>query len=410
MGKCEEGECIEQRKLQARMQEAEEYSHLMRQIAMDNQSRWRLEADAARTAAESRVEGLEAMVQWERADKFAIQAIVQDAREEHFIALKSLHRKIRDREDDLALAQERFEATASESKAQSDVIELLQERVEATASELKAQSDVIELLEAERKATVQEAEEAERMQKAEEVLQRLGRLEAMVQLRRSESRVEGLEAIIQHAREENFIALESLHRKISDRDDELAFALERLKDTESDLKQERERLDLLQERFEATDAELKAQNDVTELLEAERKATVQNTRDLLEGAYKARVQSEESLREEILDREDAYVLLHERKEVLASEVNAQRGALELLEEERISRDGVCCICQASPATCVMVPCGHWCICDTCGKRAHQGFREERTCPLCRKQVDQVVQIFRSASSSAKGSCAVPDGD
>ena len=343
VGKCEEGECIEQRKLQARMQEAEEYSQLMRQIAMDNQSRWRLEADAARTAAESRVEGLEAMVQWERAEKLAIQSRLSS----------ELNERMEKAEEDACALQVAIHMTKRAIERLND------ERLRSTAAE---------------------------------------------------SRVEGLEAIVQHAREENFIALESLHRKISDRDDELAFALERLEATESDLKQERDRLDLLQERFEATDAELKAQSDVTELLEAERKATVQNTRDLLEGAYKARVQSEESLREEILDREDAYVLLHERKEVLASEVNAQRDALELLEEERISRDGECCICQARPATHVMVPCGHWCICDTCGERAHAGFREERTCPLCRKQVDQVVQLFRSASSSAKGSCAVPDGD
>ena len=107
---------------------------------------------------------------------------------------------------------------------------------------------------------------------------------------------------------------------------------------------------------------------------------------------------EDILHEEILNREDDLALAKERLEATASELKEQSDVLELLEAERSSLDGECCICKDGPATCALVPCGHWCVCDTCGERGHQGCREERTCPLCREQVDQVVRIFRSASS------------
>ena len=270
--------------LEARMQAAEEFSQLMRQVAMDSQSRWRseleermeqaencfcycqsrwrFEANAARTAAESRVEGLEAMVQRERAERLAIQSRCSSELEERT------------------------------QKAEEDAFALQLARDNKSRWRLKAAA--------------------------------------------AESRVERLEAIVQHTREE----------------------------------------------------------------------------------LEARVQSEESLHAEILDREDALALARERLEATASEFKEQRDVLELFEEERSSLDGECCICQARPATRAMVPCGHWCVCDTCGRRAHQGRREERTCPLCRGQVDRVVRIFRSASSrtemaveeQARGSSAIPAQD
>ena len=89
--------------------------------------------------------------------------------------------------------------------------------------------------------------------------------------------------------------------------------------------------------------------------------------------------------------------------------------LELLEAERSSLDGECCICKDGPATCALVPCGHWCVCDACGGSWRDWCV---TCPLCRRQVDGVMKIFRSASSRtemaaedhARSSGAVPEDD
>jgi len=245
--------------LEARMQEAEEFAQVMRQVAMDSQSRWRseleermeeaedcfwdsqsrwrLEAAAARTAAESRVEGLEAMVQRERAERLAIQ-----------------------------------------SRCSSE----LEERM-------------------------QEAEEAERMQEAEKDLQRVERLEAMVQLRRSESRVERLEAMVQLR--------------------EVAY----------------------------------------------------------EGNMRTRELREDILHEEILYREDDLALAKERLEATVSELKEQSDVLELLEAERSSLHGECCICQAHPAKCAMAPCGHCCACDACGS----SWQDGRACPLCGGQILRV---------------------
>ena len=348
--------------LHVRMQEAEEYSQLMRQVAMDSQSRWRseleertrnsygqelrwmLEADAARTAAESRVEGLEAMVQRERAERLAIQSRCSSELEERMekaeedtvaleVAMITKTRSI------ARLGDERLRAAAAESRVEGLEAMVQRERAEMLAIQSRCSRELEERM--------QEAEEAERTQEAEGVLLRVERLEAMVQLRRSESRVERLEARVQ-------------------------------------------------------------QRELT-----------------YEAKLRTRELREDRLHEEVLhrdfwveDRENDLTLAKELLETTESELIQTAEALELLEVERSSLDGECCICQVRPVMCAMVPCGHWCVCDTCGRRAHQGRREERTCPLCRGQVDRVVRIFRSASSrtematedEARGSGAVPDED
>ena len=207
----------------------------------------------------------------------------------------------------------------------------------------------------------------------------------------AESRVEGLEAMVQRERAERLAIQSRCSSELEERmekAEEDAFALQVAMDNKS------------RWRLEAGAAESRVEHLDEELEESRRrlKAIVKVYRAELEDEYEARDLREESLHEEILDREHDLALANERLEATASELQEQSDVLELLEAERSSLDGECCICQARPATRAMVPCGHWCVCDTCGERAHQGCREERTCPLCREQVDQVVRIFRSASS------------
>jgi hypothetical protein len=50
----------------------------------------------------------------------------------------------------------------------------------------------------------------------------------------------------------------------------------------------------------------------------------------------------------------------------------------------------CCVCLEHPASHVMVPCGHVCVCHSC-----EGFvtNGDKLCPICRVPVITVVKVF-----------------
>jgi len=52
----------------------------------------------------------------------------------------------------------------------------------------------------------------------------------------------------------------------------------------------------------------------------------------------------------------------------------------------------CVICQDSVKTHAFVPCGHRCVCESCGQRII-GARSMRVCPLCRQGVTCTMRIF-----------------
>ncbi|TPP63531.1 hypothetical protein FGIG_03455, partial [Fasciola gigantica] len=50
----------------------------------------------------------------------------------------------------------------------------------------------------------------------------------------------------------------------------------------------------------------------------------------------------------------------------------------------------CVVCQAVEATHLCVPCGHQVLCGQCQKQCQRfGYR---TCPLCRKRIEQFVEV------------------
>lgn len=50
----------------------------------------------------------------------------------------------------------------------------------------------------------------------------------------------------------------------------------------------------------------------------------------------------------------------------------------------------CCVCLTRRREAVLVPCGHYCLCEYCA--LEWGASNER-CPICRAQVDVVVKVF-----------------
>ena len=50
----------------------------------------------------------------------------------------------------------------------------------------------------------------------------------------------------------------------------------------------------------------------------------------------------------------------------------------------------CCVCLEHPASHVMVPCGHVCVCHSCEGVVTNG---DKLCPMCRVPVITVFKVF-----------------
>ena len=53
---------------------------------------------------------------------------------------------------------------------------------------------------------------------------------------------------------------------------------------------------------------------------------------------------------------------------------------------------LCCICMMNEVNTCLVPCGHMCYCDQCGKKS---FRHTNNCPICRKSIVTLVVTFKA---------------
>lgn len=53
-------------------------------------------------------------------------------------------------------------------------------------------------------------------------------------------------------------------------------------------------------------------------------------------------------------------------------------------------DGTCVCCMDMPAKVVLVPCGHMCVCESCGVDLK---RRRMACPMCRSTVKAIQKVF-----------------
>lgn len=49
---------------------------------------------------------------------------------------------------------------------------------------------------------------------------------------------------------------------------------------------------------------------------------------------------------------------------------------------------MCCVCLVEAAICVMVPCGHLCLCSDCRPPAYR-----KQCPMCKAKVSMIMKIY-----------------
>eukprot|EP00747_Dinoflagellata_sp_TGD_P180617 gnl/TRDRNA2_/TRDRNA2_33374_c0_seq1.p1 gnl/TRDRNA2_/TRDRNA2_33374_c0~~gnl/TRDRNA2_/TRDRNA2_33374_c0_seq1.p1 ORF type:complete len:512 (+),score=44.20 gnl/TRDRNA2_/TRDRNA2_33374_c0_seq1:111-1646(+) len=54
----------------------------------------------------------------------------------------------------------------------------------------------------------------------------------------------------------------------------------------------------------------------------------------------------------------------------------------------------CVICLTDPRTHVIVPCGHYCLCEGCAKRMIKGSKASWICPMCRKQFSNCIRVYQ----------------
>lgn len=57
-----------------------------------------------------------------------------------------------------------------------------------------------------------------------------------------------------------------------------------------------------------------------------------------------------------------------------------------LDKSKEENNKLCCICLDQPKSIVLLPCGHICVCEGCGKSVQQ-------CPLCRENVQGRSKVY-----------------
>lgn len=66
---------------------------------------------------------------------------------------------------------------------------------------------------------------------------------------------------------------------------------------------------------------------------------------------------------------------------------------QVQKEPQEQQEQTCAVCMSEPANFLVIPCGHQCGCETCLSEI-LGSRSAK-CPICRKKMDGLVQVFRS---------------
>jgi len=71
---------------------------------------------------------------------------------------------------------------------------------------------------------------------------------------------------------------------------------------------------------------------------------------------------------------------------------------------QLDNQKTCVVCLTSPKDTALMPCGHFCVCYECGASLRLTPARNR-CPLCRREVEDIVHIDVAAPAEAGGSAA-----
>lgn len=74
---------------------------------------------------------------------------------------------------------------------------------------------------------------------------------------------------------------------------------------------------------------------------------------------------------------------------------ASGGAASPSELRAAEQGGRCCVCLEAESTHAFVPCGHQCVCATCGALVRSKAPRHACCPLCKLPSKSLMRVFRT---------------
>jgi hypothetical protein len=74
---------------------------------------------------------------------------------------------------------------------------------------------------------------------------------------------------------------------------------------------------------------------------------------------------------------------------------ASAGAAGPSELRAAEQGGRCCVCLEAESTHAFVPCGHQCVCATCGALVRSKAPRHACCPLCKLPSKSLMRVFRT---------------
>ena len=74
---------------------------------------------------------------------------------------------------------------------------------------------------------------------------------------------------------------------------------------------------------------------------------------------------------------------------------ASGGAAGSSELRAAEQGGRCCVCLEAESTHAFVPCGHQCVCATCGALIRSKAPRHACCPLCKLPSKSLMRVFRT---------------
>tara|TARA_B100000242_G_C42935012_1_gene433613 strand:- start:4 stop:396 length:393 start_codon:yes stop_codon:yes gene_type:complete len=98
----------------------------------------------------------------------------------------------------------------------------------------------------------------------------------------------------------------------------------------------------------------------------------------------------QELRDYITKQEYVYQTIITNKEAEINTLNTDITNLKVLKYDSIPDEYICKICMENPINCVLEPCMHFCICQSCIDNL-----PDRKCPICRQECNFYNKVFIS---------------
>tara|TARA_Y100000389_G_C17295236_1_gene430145 strand:- start:356 stop:748 length:393 start_codon:yes stop_codon:yes gene_type:complete len=96
------------------------------------------------------------------------------------------------------------------------------------------------------------------------------------------------------------------------------------------------------------------------------------------------------LREYITQQENVYQTIITNKDAEIDTLKTDITNIKVLKYDSIPDEYICKICMEKPIDCILEPCMHFCMCQTC-----IDVLSDRKCPICRQECNFYNRVFIS---------------